>query len=57
MGFTIYSPNFEAIKFPVGVLPLDFFISSTEKERIEVDVTGIPGGVDYGFNYKTREVL
>ena len=50
MGFTIYSPNFEAIKFPVGVLPLDFFISSTEKERIEVDVTGIPGGVDYGFN-------
>lgn len=55
MGFIIYSPNFEAIKFPVGVLPLDFFISSTEKERIEVDVTGIPGGVDYGFNYKTRE--
>lgn len=55
MGFTLYNSEIEALKFPVGVTPLDFFISSIEKERLEEEIKGIPGLVDYGFNYKTRE--
>ncbi|MFF7956543.1 phage tail domain-containing protein [Staphylococcus saprophyticus] len=43
------------IQFPVGVKPLDFFVSSIEKERKEQQIDGIPGVVDYGFNYKQRD--
>ncbi|MEB8335807.1 phage tail domain-containing protein [Staphylococcus saprophyticus] len=43
------------LQFPVGVKPLDFFVSSMEKERKEQSIDGIPGVVDYGFNYKQRE--
>lgn len=55
MGFTLYDPNMNEIQFPVGVKPLDFFVSSIEKERKEQSIDGIPGVVDYGFNYKQRE--
>lgn len=55
MGFTLYDPNMNEIQFPVGVKPLDFFVSSMEKERKEQSIDGIPGVVDYGFNYKQRE--
>lgn len=55
MGFTLYDPNMNKLQFPVGVKPLDFFVSSIEKERKEQSIDGIPGVVDYGFNYKQRE--
>ncbi|MEO2249444.1 phage tail domain-containing protein [Staphylococcus saprophyticus] len=55
LGFTMYDPNMNKLQFPVGVKPLDFFVSSIEKERKEQSIDGIPGVVDYGFNYKQRE--
>ncbi|MEX6340827.1 phage tail domain-containing protein [Staphylococcus arlettae] len=55
MGFTMYDPNMNKLQFPVGVKPLDFSVSSIEKERKEQSIDGIPGVVDYGFNYKQRE--
>lgn len=54
MGFTLYDPDMNKLEFPVGVKPLDFFVSSTEKERLVKEIDGIPGSVDYGFNYKTK---
>lgn len=43
------------LKFPVGVKPLDFLVSSISKERTTEKVEGIPGQIDYGFNYSDRE--
>lgn len=51
----MYDPNMNKLQFPVGVKPLDFFVSSIEKERKEQSIDGVPGVVDYGFNYKQRE--
>lgn len=56
MTFTLYDPNMNKLNYPVGVVPLDLLVSSIEKERKEVSIDGIPGVVDYGFNYKGREV-
>ena len=56
MGFTLYTPEMQVLNFPVGVKPLDFLASSVGKERIEETIDGIPGTIDYGFNYSTREV-
>lgn len=50
----MYDPNMNKLQFPVGVKPLDFFVSSIEKERKEQSIDGVPGVVDYGFNYKQR---
>lgn len=44
------------VDYPVGVRPLDLLVSSIEKERKEQAIDGIPGVVDYGYNYKGREV-
>lgn len=55
MGFTLYDPNMNKLEFPVGVKPLDFLVSSISKERITQKIDGIPGEIDYGFNYGTRE--
>ena len=44
------------IDYPVGVLPLDFLVSAIEKERYVENVNGIPGNINYGFDYKDREV-
>ncbi|MCD8891007.1 phage tail family protein [Staphylococcus nepalensis] len=44
------------IDYPVGIKPLDFLVSSIEKERKSQSIDGIPGNVDYGFDYKDREV-
>lgn len=54
VGFKIYDPNMNELKFPVGVKPLDFLVSSLEKERYTENIKGIPGTVDYGFDYKGR---
>jgi len=56
LPFTLHDPNMKEIDYPVGVKPLDFLVSSIEKERVEESVDGLPGTVDYGFNYKGREV-
>ncbi|PTK62759.1 phage tail family protein [Staphylococcus haemolyticus] len=44
------------IDYPVGVKPLDFLVSSIERERYEETVNGIPGTIDYGFDFKDREI-
>ncbi|MEI7412786.1 phage tail domain-containing protein [Staphylococcus hominis] len=56
MPFTIFDTNMNEIDYPVGVLPLDFLVSAIEKERYIETVNGIPGNVNYGFDYKEREV-
>lgn len=56
MPFTIFDPNMNKIDYPVGVLPLDFLVSAIEKERYIENIKGIPGAVNYGFDYKEREV-
>lgn len=56
MTFTLYDPNMKKLNYPVGVRPLDLLVSSIEKERKEQSIDGVPGVVDYGFNYKGREV-
>ena len=54
VGFKMYDPNMKELKFPVGVKPLDFSVSSIEKERYTENIKGIPGSVDYSFDYKGR---
>ncbi|MEK5168785.1 phage tail family protein [Staphylococcus sp. FSL K6-0223] len=54
VGFKLYDPNMNELKFPVGLKPLDFLVSSIEKERYTENVKGIPGPIDYGFDYKDR---
>ena len=44
------------IDYPVGITPLDFLVSSIERERYEETVNGIPGTIDYGFDFKDREI-
>lgn len=56
MPFTIFDTNMNEIDYPVGVLPLDFLVSAIAKERYIETVNGIPGNVNYGFDYKDREV-
>lgn len=56
MPFTIFDPNMNKIDYPVGVLPLDFLVSAIKKERYVENIKGIPGPIDYGFDYKDREV-
>ncbi|MEQ7790762.1 phage tail domain-containing protein [Staphylococcus nepalensis] len=56
MPFTLHDPNMNKIGYPVGIKPLDFLVSSIEKERKSQSIDGIPGNVDYGFDYKDREV-
>ncbi|WP_260390372.1 phage tail family protein [Staphylococcus aureus] len=56
MTFTLYDPNMNKLDYPVGVRPLDLLVSSIEKERKEQQIDGVPGVVDYGYNYKGREV-
>lgn len=56
MTFTLYDPNMNELKYPVGVRPLDLLVSSIEKERKEQAIDGIPGVIDYGYNLKGREI-
>ncbi|MDW4413002.1 phage tail family protein [Staphylococcus saprophyticus] len=56
MTFTLYDPNMNKVDHPVGVRPLDLLVSSIEKERKEQQIDGVPGVVDYGYNYKGREI-
>lgn len=56
MTFTLYDPNMNKLNYPVGLNPLDFSVSNIKKERIEESIDGIPGNVDYGFNYSSRSL-
>ncbi|WP_241958911.1 phage tail domain-containing protein [Staphylococcus haemolyticus] len=56
LTFTLYDENMNEIDYPVGVKPLDFLVSSIERERYEETVNGIPGTIDYGFDFKDREI-
>lgn len=56
LTFTLYDENINEIKYPVGVTPLDILVSSIERERYEETVNGIPGTIDYGFDFKDREI-
>lgn len=56
MTFTLYDENLNKIDYPVGITPLDFLVSSIERERYEESVLGIPGPIDYGFDFKEREI-
>lgn len=56
MTFSLYNPNMKKIDYPVGVTPLDFLVSSIERERYSESIKGIPGDVYYGIDYKNREV-
>ena len=56
MAFTLYNPNMNKLYYPAGVKPLDFLVSSISKERYSNNREGKPGSVDYGFDYRDREV-
>ncbi|MDO0996584.1 phage tail family protein [Staphylococcus hominis] len=56
LTFTLYDENMNEIDYPAGVTPLDFLVSSIERERYEETVNGIPGTIDYGFDFKDREI-
>ncbi|MDS3871884.1 phage tail domain-containing protein [Staphylococcus hominis] len=56
LTFTLYDENINEIEYPVGVTPLDILVSSIERERYEENIKGIPGPIDYGFDFKEREI-
>lgn len=56
MTFTLYDENINKIEYPVGVTPLDISVSSIERDRYEENIKGIPGPIDYGFDFKEREI-
>ncbi|OFR11095.1 phage tail protein [Staphylococcus sp. HMSC078E07] len=56
MTFSLFDPNFNKLDYPAGITPLDFLVPSIEKERYTENIKGVPGTIDYGFDYKEREV-
>lgn len=56
MPFTIHDIKMNGIKYPVGVIPLDILVSAIEKERLVESIKGVPGNINYGFDYKEREI-
>ncbi|MEX6330120.1 phage tail domain-containing protein [Staphylococcus haemolyticus] len=56
LTFSLFDSNFNKLDYPAGVTPLDFLVPSIEKERYTENIKGVPGTIDYGFDYKEREV-
>ena len=54
--FKLLNPNMQEIKSPDGFIPLDIFVSSIGKERHTEKVEGMPGEVNYGSSYTSRDV-
>ena len=54
--FKLLNPNMQEIKSPDGFIPLDIFVSSIGKERHTDKVEGMPGEVNYGSSYTSRDV-
>lgn len=57
LTFSLFDPDFNKLDYPAGVTPLDFLVPSIEKERYTENIKGVPGTIDYGFDYKEREVI
>ena len=54
--FKLLNPNMQEVKSPDGFIPLDIFVSSIGKERYTDKVEGMPGEVNYGTSYTSRDV-
>ena len=54
--FKLLNPNMQEVKSPDGFIPLDIFVSSIGKERHTEKVEGMPGEVNYGSSYTSRDV-
>ena len=54
--FKLLNPNMQEVKSPDGFIPLDIFVSSIGKERHTDKVEGMPGEVNYGSSYTSRDV-
>lgn len=54
--FRIYDKDMNLIKYPDGVKPLDIEISAIEKERNTESLEGVPGNIDFGADYKERDI-
>lgn len=54
--FIVYDKEMNVIPFPDGVKPLDIFISSIDKERIEERLEGSNKTINYGSTYNKRDV-
>jgi len=46
----------QEIKSPDGFIPLDIFVSSIGKERHVESIDGMPGEINYGSSYTSRDV-
>ncbi|MEB7365444.1 phage tail family protein [Staphylococcus borealis] len=57
MPFTLYNPNLNKLFYPKGLVPLDFTFSSIGKNRLTSERDGKPGLVDFGFDYREREIV
>lgn len=54
--FKLYDEEMNIIDFPEGVIALDIFISSIEKERITDRIESSNATIDLGFTYKDRDI-
>lgn len=54
--FKLYDLEMKEIPYPKGLIPLDIFVSSLQKNRYTQDIQGRNGVVDYGFDYTDRDV-
>ena len=54
--FKLLNPNMQEIKSPDGFIPLDIFVSSIGKERHVESIDGMPGEINYGSSYTSRDV-
>ncbi|MDY7044033.1 phage tail family protein [Virgibacillus sp. M23] len=56
MVYIVYDEYMNLKKFPNGILPLDIFISSMQKNRVIDSVEGADGVIDKGYTFTTRSV-
>jgi len=54
--FILYDKDMNKLDFPSGVKPLDIFVSSLQKERTTQTVEGVHGVIDFGAEYRDREI-
>ena len=54
--FILYDKDMNKLDFPSGVKPLDIFVSSLQKERTTQTVEGVHGLIDFGAEYRDREI-
>jgi len=54
--FKLYDLEMKEIPYPKGLIPLDIFVSSLNKNRYSQEIQGRNGAIDYGFDYTDRDV-